>query len=63
MNGRNPLFNYAGSLACYPFGALAVLCLLGVSKYFKVAGDFCAHIPLAEQKKGNMKRNECGEIS
>ena len=51
MNGRNPLFNYAGSLACYPFGALAVLCLLGVSKYFKVAGDFCAHIPLAEQKK------------
>ena len=36
MNGRNPLINYAGSLACYPFGALAVLCLLGVSKYFKV---------------------------
>ena len=35
MNGRNPLINYVGSLACYPFGALAVLCLLGVSKYFK----------------------------
>jgi len=35
MHGRNPLINYAGSLACYPGGALAVLCLLGLSKYFK----------------------------
>ena len=45
MNGRNPLINYVGSLACYPFGALAVLCLLGVSKYFKVVwgGDLVQH--------------------